>query len=184
MPAPCHAGHGGNALATRCFSDSSAWSRDGEWIAGIERTGVWLVSPDGKETRQVSKRSFTSADAPAHGFSADGSRLYLLRNEGAFAKLEELVLANEESARSPPFRVPSPITTTTSACACTRTARASSSRVAKSPRPSGSSMASLPPSTAKPVTGPWVKQALPRPEPTGYGEAQKRLRTRQHPSCA
>jgi Tol biopolymer transport system component len=96
LPAPCHGGHGGNALATRCFSDSSAWSRDGKWIAGIDRTGVWLVSPDGKETRQVSKRSFTSADSPAHCFSADGSRHYLLRNEGAFAKLEELVLANDE----------------------------------------------------------------------------------------
>ena len=76
---------------------NTTWSRDGKWIARVDRTGVWLVSPDGKEPRQVSKRSFTSADdAPAHCFSADGSRLYLLRNEGASAKLEELVLATDE----------------------------------------------------------------------------------------
>ena len=75
---------------------NTTWSRDGKWIARVDRTGVWLVSPDGKETRQVSKRIFTSADAPAHCFSADGSRLYILRNEGAFGKLEELVLATDE----------------------------------------------------------------------------------------
>ncbi|MBY0504790.1 MAG: hypothetical protein K2X03_12825 [Bryobacteraceae bacterium] len=75
---------------------NTTWSRDGKWIARVDRTGVWLVSPDGKEIRQVSKRSFTNADAPAHCFSADGSRLYLLRNEGASAKLEELVLATDE----------------------------------------------------------------------------------------
>ncbi len=75
---------------------NTTWSRDGKWIARVDRSGVWLVSPDGKETRQVSKRIFTSADAPAHCFSADGSRLYILRNEGASAKLEELVLATDE----------------------------------------------------------------------------------------
>jgi WD40 repeat protein len=75
----------------------TSWSRDGKWLARIDVEGVSLVSPDGKEQRTISKRILTNgADAPAHCFSADGSRLYLLRNEGAVAKLEELVLATDQ----------------------------------------------------------------------------------------
>ena len=53
--------------------------------------------------RRTGKRPGKSRSAPspartrpAHCFSADGSRLYILRNEGVSAKLEELVLATDE----------------------------------------------------------------------------------------
>lgn len=75
----------------------TSWSRDGKWLARIDREGVSLVSPDGKEKRTISKKILTNgSDAPAHCFSADGSRLYLVRSEGDTAKIEELVLATDQ----------------------------------------------------------------------------------------
>ena len=75
----------------------TSWSRDGKWIANFGADGVFLVSPDGKNVRQVSKRNLlVAADAPNHCFSADGKSLYIIRNQGAYSKIERLDLAADK----------------------------------------------------------------------------------------
>ncbi|MBS1826328.1 MAG: protein kinase [Acidobacteria bacterium] len=83
-------------LPYKGFRSFNSWSRDGKWIARIAVDGVRLIPVDGGEPKLVSKRSLTSGDAPAHCFSADSSRLYLIRQKGASAVLEELLLATDE----------------------------------------------------------------------------------------
>ncbi|MBM3768941.1 MAG: hypothetical protein FJW32_26470, partial [Acidobacteria bacterium] len=75
----------------------TSWSRDGKWIANFAADGVFLVSPDGKDIRQVSKRNLlVGSDAPNHCFSADGKSLYIIRNQGAYSKIERLDLAADK----------------------------------------------------------------------------------------
>jgi len=50
-----------------------SWSPDGKWIC----VGEQLVSPDGKLTRPLPKEN-----SPAYVFSADGNRLYGIRQDG------------------------------------------------------------------------------------------------------
>jgi len=58
---------------------------------------VFLISPDGKDVRQVSKRNLlVAADAPSHCFSADGKSLFIIRNQGAYSKIERLDLAADK----------------------------------------------------------------------------------------
>ncbi|MFN7937991.1 MAG: protein kinase [Bryobacteraceae bacterium] len=83
-------------LASKGLRTPTSWSRDGKWIARIAPDGVWLIPVDGSPPKQVSTRSLTSGDAPAHCFSADGSRLYLFRQLGANGVIEELTLATDQ----------------------------------------------------------------------------------------
>lgn len=49
----------------------TSWSPAGDWIAYPSGDGIDLVSPDGRSTRTLSKRTFA-----AYGFSRDGSQIY------------------------------------------------------------------------------------------------------------
>jgi len=50
------------------------WSRDGQWIAYVDRTGPIVISPDGQTTR-----SFEAPDTAQVTFSRDSKQLYGIR---------------------------------------------------------------------------------------------------------
>jgi Tol biopolymer transport system component len=61
-----------------------SWSPDGKWIC----VGEQLVSPDGKSTRSLPKDT-----SPAYMFSADGKRMYGIRQDGERQLLFSIDLA-------------------------------------------------------------------------------------------
>jgi Tol biopolymer transport system component len=66
------------------------WSPTGEWIVYPSAPGSWaLVSPDGKDKREVGKIATLHLT-----FSRDGKTLYSIRAEGEHQYLFSLTIAN------------------------------------------------------------------------------------------